>query len=304
MPITLPALNRRRWMQLALAPLVPGLSEAASPRLSQPGAELWALLSDTHIAAERGLSARGVVMADNLERCLKQILSLGQKPFGALINGDCAYLDGQTGDYETFVKLLEPLRESAVAVHCTLGNHDQRKSFMAAMTSPQDARPLEGKHVSVVSSATMNWILLDSLETVNATPGRLGETQLGWLDRTLASCPARPTVVMAHHNPPPADSKSEKHSGLTDSTSLFKVLANHSKVKAFIFGHTHQWAMRRDPVTQMALVNLPPTAYVFNPSSPSGWVLAAASQAGLQLELRCLNPNHPMHGEVFEIPWS
>ena len=298
MPITLPAKSRRHWLRAAIASPLAALAE------SSPDAQHWALFSDTHIAADASLSARGAVMAANLKRCVQQVLSSGQKPFGLLINGDCAYLDGQAADYQTLIGLLEPLREASVPVHCTLGNHDNRRQFLAAMTSPQDARPLETKHVSLVSSAAMNWVLLDSLEVVNATPGKLGAEQLGWLDRTLANCPNRPTVVMAHHNPAPSGAASGKHSGLTDSAALLEVLRHHSKVKAFVFGHTHQWQARRSEGNGLWLTNLPPTSYVFSAQSPAGWVMAKATGNGLNLELHCLNPNHEQHGQCVEIDWS
>ncbi|MCA1964997.1 MAG: metallophosphoesterase [Prosthecobacter sp.] len=300
MPVTLPPLTRRRWLQGSLAAAFsPCLTSAAEAE-----GELWALFSDTHIAADLALEARGAVMGENLRRCVNQVLKVGQKPFGVLVNGDCAYLDGQQTDYDSFVKLMEPLRESGVQVHCTLGNHDHRRNFIAAMTSPQDPRPVEGRHVEVLSSATMNWVLLDSLKEVNQTPGELGALQIGWLDRTLASCPDRPTVVMAHHNPQAPVSEGQKPTGLMDAEAMFEVLGRHKKVKAFLYGHTHTWAQQRHEATGIHLVNLPPVAYVFAPERPNGWVIARASKEKLSLELRALNPAHDQHGEKVEIVWG
>ncbi len=300
MPITFPPLSRRRWLQTTLAAaLAPRLCPAA-----ESGGEFWALFSDTHIAADVALEARGAVMGENLRRCVNQVLQVGQKPFGVLVNGDCAYLDGQQADYDTFVKLIEPLRESGVQVHCTLGNHDDRRHFIGAMTSPQDPRPVEGRHVEVLSSATMNWVLLDSLKEVNKTPGELGSLQLGWLDRTLANCPDRPTVVLTHHNPVQTLPEGKKPTGLLDAEALLAVLARHKKVKAYVYGHTHTWAHHRDESTGIHLVNLPPVAYVFSPERPNGWVSARATADRLVLELRALNPAHEKHGEKVEIVWG
>lgn len=300
MPVSLPPLSRRRWLQAGLAA---ALAPRATAATVQDG-EFWALFSDTHIAADVALEARGAVMGENLRRCVNQVLKSGQKPFGVLVNGDCAYLDGQQADYDTFVRLIEPLRDSGVQVHCTLGNHDDRRNFIGAMTSPQDPRPVEGRHVEVLSSATMNWVLLDSLKEVNKTPGELGALQLGWLDRTLASCPARPTVVMAHHNPQAPLGEGQKPTGMMDADALFRVLGRHQKVKAFIYGHTHTWAHQRHEATGIHLVNLPPVAYVFSKEHPNGWVTARALPDKLVLELRALNPAHDRHGEKVEIPWG
>ena len=300
MPITLPALTRRRWLQGGLAA---ALSSTRWLPAAPQDAETWVLFSDTHIAADAKAEARGACMAENLSRCVNQVLKLGVKPFGVLVNGDCAYLDGQAEDYATFAERIAPLRESGVQVHCTLGNHDHRKNFMAALTGVEDPRPVEGKHVRVLSSATMNWVLLDSLDQVNQTPGLLGDTQLGWLDRTLASLPDRPTVVMAHHNlQAPLQQPAQKVTGLTDGDEMLEILARHKSVKAFVYGHTHTWE-HRVHTSGLHLVNLPPVAYVFNPARPNGWVVARATEKKLELELRALNPAHDQHGQTISIPW-
>lgn len=301
MPISFPPLSRRQWIKGSLAAAIaPRFAVAAS----EQDPELWVLFSDTHIAADVKLEARGTVMGDNMARCVNQVLDIGQKPFGVLVNGDCAYLDGQQADYDTFVKLIEPLRDAAIQVHCTLGNHDDRKHFIGAMTGPEDPRPVEGKHVEVLSSATMNWVLLDSLKEVNKVPGELGAAQLGWLDRVLASSPDKPTVVMAHHNPQGPVPEGKKPGGLLDSDAMFEVLAKHKKVKAFVYGHSHNWEHKRHEKTGLHLVNLPPVAYVFSPDRPNGWVAARATAQKLELELRALNPAHDQHGQKVEIAWG
>lgn len=298
MPVTLPALNRRRWLQGSLAALL-----APHARAQAEDAETWILFSDTHIHADTTLQARGVNMAENLTRCVNQALKSRQKPYGVLVNGDVAYLDGKAGDYEAFAAGVAPLREAGVAVHCALGNHDDRDPFLAAFTSPEEPRPVVGKHVSVIRSARVNWVLLDSLDQVNSTPGVLGEAQLGWLDRTLAKLPERPTFVLAHHNPQETLAEGQKATGLTDSGALFKVLGRHAKVRAFLYGHTHNWS-HRTAADGLHLINLPPTAYVFNPARPNGWVAARALADHMEFELRALNPAHDQHAQKIVVPFS
>lgn len=298
MPVTLPALNRRRWLQGGLAALL-----APHARGQEEDAETWILFSDTHISADTAREARGVNMAENLTRCVNQALKNRQKPYGVLVNGDVAFLDGQAGDYEAFAGCIAPLREAGVAVHCALGNHDDRDPFLAAFTSPDEPRPVVGKHVSVIRSARVNWVLLDSLDRVNSTPGVLGEAQLGWLDRTLAKLPDRPTFVLAHHNPQGPVDDGHKASGLTDSDALLAVLGRHEKVRAFLYGHTHNWAHSTGK-QGLHLINLPPTAYVFNAARPNGWVAARAHADRMEFELRALNPAHDEHAQKMVVPYA
>lgn len=268
----------------------------AAPRRDDD--ELWVLLSDTHIAGDPAMEKRDVNMAANLKRTVAQVLKLGQKPYGIMINGDCAYLDGQAGDYTQLQRLLQPLRDSSIQVHLTLGNHDDRDAFRGAFSRPREEPPMEEKHVTVISSSRMNWVLLDSLDKVNEVPGLLGGEQLGWLDRALRMAPDKPTAVMVHHNPATFEIEGHKVTGLVDSEALYKVLGKHrKKVFAHFYGHTHNWSVERHEATGIHQVNLPPVAYTFAPDRPNGWVMARMSGEGLRLGLRSLNPNHPQHRE-------
>src|SRR5207245_10449032 len=82
----------------------------------------FALLSDTHIAADPAAHERGVVMADHLMQVCAEVMAFSTKPAAVLVNGDCAYHTGENADYETFLKLITPLREHGLPVHLTLGN--------------------------------------------------------------------------------------------------------------------------------------------------------------------------------------
>lgn len=301
MPITLPLPNRRDWLKQAVAASA-GAFAARLPAADAPE-QLWVLFSDTHIDQDDKTVAREVCMAENLTRCVNQVLKIGQKPFGVIVNGDCALLDGKQEDYATFVRLLEPLTGNSVQVHCTLGNHDHRTNFINAVLPPGPPNaerqvPVADKHVAVVSSALVNWVLLDSLHSVNITPGLLGDLQLGWIDRTLRNLPKKPTFVVAHHNPMLASMDEKKKGGcLQDSDALFKLLASHDKVKGYIHGHIHNWGRSKHETTGLPILSLPPVAYTFGKDRPAGWVLARATAERVEFELRSLNPAHDEHGQ-------
>ena len=265
------------------------------------GGEFWALLSDTHIAADESAEARGVVLAAQFRRVLKQVAAAGAKPHGVLINGDCALKDGQPEDYAQFLRCVKPLLDENIQVHCTLGNHDDRRHFSAATTQPGVEPLLADRHVTVLSSARINWVLLDSLDAVNATPGRLGESQLGWLQRTLWRLPDKPAVVVLHHDPQTFVAEGAKLTGLADAGSLLGVLRKNPRVKALIHGHTHNWNVQPPADGNPWIIGLPPVAYVFNPDRPAGWVMARVNGERLTLELRALNPDHPQHRQRVEV---
>jgi len=302
MPVSLFSVSsRRQWIRQSVAA---GLGTAwtwQGASGAESDGEVWALLSDTHIAGDPAFEARGAVVSSHLERSVKQVLGVGVKPHGVLVNGDCAYKNGQAEDYVQFMRCLAPLQEERVQVHCTMGNHDDRKAFQAATSQPGVEPLLADKHVTVLSSARANWVLLDSLVAVDSTPGELGAGQLGWLRRTLGKLAQRPTFVMVHHNPQGTVADGKKPSGLVDSGALMEVLRAFPMVKALFYGHTHKWEALPPQDGNPWLINLPPAAYAFDPARPSGWVLARVSNEVLSLELRSLNPNHAQHRQRVEI---
>ena len=90
--------------------------------------------------------------------------------------------------------------------------------------------------------------------------------------------------------------------GLKDTAQSFEVIRQRKQVKAFIYGHTHDWKVTQGE-TGIHLINLPPVAYVFKETVPSGWVQAGLGRSGMNLELRCVKPTHPRHGEAMSLKW-
>jgi predicted phosphodiesterase len=296
MPIHLPPLSRRSFLA-SLAAAGAGCTASRSGKSTAP--DRWALLSDTHIDASPKMAARGVVMTENLRAVASHVSTQASRFERVLVNGDCAYLKGVPGDYANLVQLLEPMRKAGLPVHLTLGNHDDRVNFRAGVgTLVGGKTAVSDRHVSLIRGRHANWLLLDSLDQVNVTPGLLGEAQLTWLARTLDAEPQRPAIICAHHNPLEAAHRG----GLQDWEKLLAVLAPRRQAKAFIFGHTHNWRTLQD-ASGLHLINLPPVAYVFNPARPNGWVDAEVSREGLRLTLQCLDAKHTENGQVIELAW-
>jgi len=297
MPLHLPPLSRRRFLATGLAACAGALAWRDALG-AEADADRWALLADTHVAADRERASRGVNMADHLARVVKAVADLKPLPAGAILNGDAAYLKGEEGDYRLLGELLKPLAAAGLPVHLTLGNHDHRDNFRAGLGRGAARSPLASHQVSVVEAKRVNWFLLDSLDRTNATPGTLGKGQLDWLAGALDARSAKPALVVVHHDPQwtaPA-----KRSGLVDTERLFEVLAGRKQVKALIFGHTHRW--RREKREGIHLVNLPPVGYVFDKDSPSGWVDLRLGDGGATLTLHALG-GHRQDGVRVELTW-
>jgi 3',5'-cyclic AMP phosphodiesterase CpdA len=262
-------------------------------------AKSWALLADTHLAADAAKVSRGVNMAEHFRAVSQELLALSKRPAGVFIVGDLALNIGEPGDYGTFRHLAQSLGDGGMPLHLALGNHDQRDNFWTAVDENRAAkRPVTGKQVSLLRTPDANWFVLDSLEKTLSTPGLLGQAQLDWLARGLDANKKKPALVLVHHNPGQVDNIS----GLNDTQELLTVLRPRRQVKAWIYGHTHVWKVDRDE-SGVHLVNLPPVAYVFKEGNPSGWVHARVARDGMQLELRSIDTKHPSHRQVVDLKW-
>jgi 3',5'-cyclic-AMP phosphodiesterase len=301
MPIRLPQLTRREFLKRAA---FAGAAFALAPQ-SQAGLfgksrdkNTFALFSDTHIAADATVKHRNVNMADNLAACVRELAAWPVKPATVIVNGDLAFQSGLPGDYGTFGKLIDPVRALA-PVHLSLGNHDDRENFRQAF--PRDATKQVSRlhrQAVVFASDRANWFLLDSLDVTNSAPGEFGTAQLDWLARELTARPDQPAILVGHHNLQAPGATS----WLKDTAAFEELFARHRQVKAYIFGHTHNWQVETH-ASGVQLVNLPPTGYLLKAGRPSGWVRATLARDGAEFELRSLDPQHPEHAQLKRVRW-
>jgi 3',5'-cyclic AMP phosphodiesterase CpdA len=253
----------------------------------------WALLSDTHIAADPANESRGFKPYDNLRRVVNEVGEWNADT--VFVNGDLARLEGLPGDYQLFQKTMQPL--SAVPTGLTLGNHDDRKNFFGAFGTPANGQPqpVTDKHVLVIEQNGVRVVLLDSLFMVNQAAGLLGKDQRAWLDSYLRSSNLAVTVIFVHHTLDDGDGS------LLDAERFLRIASKYRTVKAVFYGHSHRYAY--DTLEGMHLVNLPAVGYNFVDSEPVGWVRAMMSTDGAELTLRAIGGNQEAHGRTRSLAW-
>jgi predicted phosphodiesterase len=295
MPFLLPPLPRRQFLAASA-----GLTATFAARgwaaddAAKPAC--IALLADTHIAADKAAISRDVHLAKHLTAVVEQVVQSRDERTFAIVHGDTALLKGEAGDYATLGELLAPLGVAAVPTYLILGNHDDRDQFRAGLKAHSTGSALDLKHaLRLKDFGGANWLLLDSLDKVNVTPGKIGEEQLAWLAKELDARPDQPAIISVHHHPV---FMGDKIGGITDTKALFEILTPRKQVKAVIFGHTHNWNIAHHE--GIHLINLPPVAYPFDKAKPSGWVEARVSPDKLTLKLRALH-GHKQDGETHEL---
>ena len=257
------------------------------------GSTRWAFISDIHIPKDVENNYNNGYPYKNFKKVVPQLIDNG--PDSVLITGDIARLEGKVGDYENLKGLLKPLAERA-PVFMALGNHDDFDNFNKVFPStPGERQAVEKKHVTVVESGPVRFILLDSLMSVNKAPGLLGETQRQWLGDFLADSDDRPTLICFHHMVDGSDI------GLRDTEQLFEIIEPHKKVKAVVYGHSHRYVFSKRG--NIDLINLPATSYVFSKTEPLGWVEAVLTAKGGAFTLKAFDGDLTRNGETVELEW-
>jgi len=291
------SMNRRTFIKTgltafgALATIVTGCSPGL--RKSEQKPARWALLADTHIPEDVNNNYRGFYPYQNLQKVVPDIISAS--PDGVVIAGDLARLTGQLGDYANLKELLIPIAEKR-PVFMALGNHDNRENFVKVFDEiPGDKQPVEGKHIVVVNRPPTRLIILDSLFYVNKVPGLLGKAQRQWLEDYLKECDDTPTILCFHHTLEDGDGD------LLDVPRLFSTIKPIRKVKAIVYGHSHEYKFSE--FEGIHLINLPAVGYNFSDAEPVGWVQANLTAKGGDFTLHAIAGNKDKDGSVKKLAW-
>ncbi len=295
-----PPLSRRQLLKdgLALAACAwaprPNRARAKESRAGPASADApevtrWALLSDTHIAADPQDHYRSFYPCRNLQEVIAQIAC--DPPDGLVIAGDLARLKGKMEDYQNLRTLLTPIARRPI--YLGLGNHDDRGGFFRTFGDIRDhPGTLENKHVTLAQAGPVRMIVLDTLLKVNGLLGRLGDSQRTWLETVLQSCDDRPTILFLHHTP---------HGDLLDRRRLFEIIKPQAKIKAVVYGHSHRYEYSE--VAGIHLLNLPSTGYTIWSDAPVGWVDAKLTARGGEFTLHAIDGDRATDGHTHTLLW-
>ncbi len=192
---------------------------------------LIAQITDIHLGFETGnpfeLNRR------RLHRTLGALLALDPVPDLLLVTGDLT----DQGDVNAYRHLRRALRRVPFPVHLGLGNHDRRAGFREVFP---ETRTANGFVQYAIEAGPIRILMLDTLEE-GRHGGAFCETRAGWLDRSLAKAPDRPTVLVLHH-PPVAAGIEWMSAGAREPwvERLTAVVSRHDHVVAALAGHIHR----------------------------------------------------------------
>jgi 3',5'-cyclic AMP phosphodiesterase CpdA len=190
----------------------------------------FVVLSDLHLVKE-GVLSHGL---DTTERLRAGVAAINARHADAdfcVLAGDLADL----GDTEAYERLKDCLADLSVPLHITIGNHDNRDTFLEVFGAEYAADT--GCVDKVIDAKGQRVILLDSAVT-GQHGGRLEPIQLNWLATRLAEAHDVPVTVILHHHANPLHTKVDRII-LENGPEFVAVLKTHDQIRQVIAGHVH-----------------------------------------------------------------
>ena len=209
--------------------------------------------TDLHLYGSEAGSLRGVQTMAALERTLACARRRDWPVDAVLVTVDIVQDD--PGGYPHFRRLFSTV---GAPVLCIPGNHDEPEALL---------RELNGDPFVVgglVDFGPWRIVLLDTWMAESAA-GRLSAQSLAQLDQALRTAAGRHALVCLHHHPVSMSSHWLDEVGLENAADFWRVIDQHSNVRAIVWGHVHQSfdAIRRD----VRLLATPSTCAQFLPGT-------------------------------------
>ena len=195
-----------------------------------------AQLSDLHFSDSPDFM-KGCIRSDAaLDAALAAIEALDPKPDLLLITGDLT----ESGSIEEYNGLRARFERFTLPILLVPGNHDNAK-IMRNILSPYVPARESGHCAYVIDTYPLTLIGLDTTWPGHI-PGRLGATQLAWLERILSERTGRPILIGMHHPPVVTGLDAMDSYRLFDGVDAFAGLLEQygQSVVGILCGHVHR----------------------------------------------------------------
>lgn len=190
----------------------------------------FVVMSDLHLV-RHGATSMTLDTAERLEQAVDCVNERYADADFCIIAGDLA----DEAEAEAYERLKAIAGGIAIPTYITLGNHDDRATFLSVFGN--EWADETGKVNHVIDAKGYRVIVLDSSEP-GRVDGVLTEAQMDWLRARLAEAAERPVIVVLHHNANALHIEADKIK-LLDDAPFIDALKTHDDVRQVIAGHVH-----------------------------------------------------------------
>jgi len=237
-------------------------------------------LTDPHLMAQADGALLGVNTRDSLQAVIDEVLKVHGQPDLVLATGDLAQ-DSSEQAYQVFAEKLQAFPCPSAWLS---GNHDHTDRLL-------EVAARYGADQRYIVSNGWQFVLLDS-SVPGKVYGELAESELEFLEQSLARHPELPALVALHHHPVDIGSDWMEKIGLRNRDTLWRMIGRFPQVKILLCGHVHQELDKE--VNGVRILATPSTCIQFT-SGSSRFAVEPLSPGYRWIELR---PDGDFHTEV------
>ncbi len=186
-------------------------------------------VTDSHIFADPDGCLLGLNTRESFEAVCDRVGREEWCPDALLATGDLA----QDASPEAYKYLADYFHQMNIPSFWIAGNHDNPDAMEMYLSN--------GRVSSVKHLLIGHWqvILLDS-SVVGKVHGHLDDSQLEFLQKSLARYKDKHALVVLHHQPIDVGSYWLDNIGLKNNQIFKQIISQHKNVKGVLWGHVHQ----------------------------------------------------------------
>jgi Icc protein len=200
---------------------------------------LIAQMSDIHVRPAGQLYKDVADSNQHLVQAIAHLHQLDRRPDLVLVTGDVTDF-GEMDEYNSAREILSSMQMPWFVLP---GNHDDRENFRSAFAS-HEYLPASGHLNYCIDDYLIRVVALDSCVSA-AHHGDLTPETVDFLEQTLQSAPAKPTIIALHHPPFCSGIPYMDEFRYYEAKNLANVVSKFQNIEAIVCGHVHRTMIRR-----------------------------------------------------------
>lgn len=186
-------------------------------------------VTDSHIFADPEGCLLGLNTRESFEAVCARVEQEEWRPDALLATGDLA----QDASPEAYKYLAGRFYKMDIPIFWIAGNHDSPDAMEMFLSN--------GRISSVKHLLIGHWqIILLNSSVIGKVHGQLDDSQLDFLQKSLARYKDKHSLVVLHHQPVNIGSHWLDNIGLKNNQAFNKIISQHKNVKGVLWGHVHQ----------------------------------------------------------------